>query len=397
MVLRERLSSIFVVSFLQYIVGAFLIIALLNRQHDLILLTILILGIMIGARLWSRFSLPGIFTRASLDKHRAFPDEILHFDIHAENRKWLPVRLYMDMPAEGALERVNKDGFKNECSLLWYQKANFQWEFACRHRGVHRVGPPHIEAGDLFGFFSRRQKEEKEPVHVIVYPRLIPIKPFSFLRKDFFGEPGAKSPVQDPIYMLGTRDYQHWQPARYIHWKASARHNRLQEKVFEPSAQEKILLMLDVASFKEHNARDDFERTLEAVASMAVQCDKKGYASGFLTNGVIKGASGFLPVSRGQKKLSAILENLARLQMESGGSFTDVLLHGLPISWGISAVCFSYMADKTLHNLEELFLHRRRHLIFVVCKTPSENQGFVPGIRKKVFTLDEICIKEPGS
>jgi len=396
MVLRARISSLFNSLLLQFAAGVFLIIALLKGQRDLILLTILILAVMTGARLWSRLSLRGVFTRSSVDRYRAFPDETLHFDMHAENRKWLPVKLYMDMPSEGTLERITRDGINNECSLLWYQKTHFQWEFACRNRGVHQVGPPRIETGDLFGFFSRMNKEEKEPVHVIVYPRLIPLKAFSFPRKDFFGEPGARSPVQDPIYILGTRDYQHWQPARYIHWKASARHNRLQEKVFEPSAQEKVLLMVDVAHFKENSAVDEFERTLEAVASLAVQCDEKGYALGFLTNGIVTGGSSFVPVSRGQKQLSAILETLARLKIESSGAFTDVLLHGLSFSWGISAVCFSYMADKTLHNLEDFFLHRRMPVTFVLSKIPSENQVFMRDIRKKVLTLDEICMKQPG-
>ncbi|MBW1691959.1 MAG: DUF58 domain-containing protein, partial [Deltaproteobacteria bacterium] len=49
--------------------------------------------------------------------------------------------------------------------------------------------------------------------------------------------------------MLGTRDYQNWRPARHIHWKASASHNRLQEKVFEPSEQEKVLLAVEVSQF----------------------------------------------------------------------------------------------------------------------------------------------------
>lgn len=396
MFLRARISSIFNALILQLTAGVFFIIALLNGQRELLLLTALILAVMTGARLWSRFSLAGVIIRTSLDRYRAFPGETVQIDVHAENRKWLPARLYVDMPAEGALERVDKDGFENECSLLWYQKARFQWEFECRNRGVHRVGPLHIETGDIFGFFSRGRKDKEEPSDVIVYPRLVPLKQFYFPRKEFFGEPGAKSPVQDPVYILGTRDYQHWQPARYIHWKASARHNRLQEKVFEPSAQEKILFMLDVAPFKENTAHGDFERTLEVLASMAAQCDEKGHALGFLTNGVVKGGPAFLPVSRGQRQLSAILENLARLQIESTGAFTDVLLHGLSSSWGISAVCFSYMADETVHNLESWFLHRRIPVMFVVSRSHSENQGSVHGIRKKMTALDEVIVKEPS-
>ena len=45
---------------------------------------------------------------------------------------------------------------------------------------------------------------------------------------------------------------------------------RLQEKVFEPSEQQKVLLTLDVATFKERPQLNYFERAIEVVASLAV-------------------------------------------------------------------------------------------------------------------------------
>ena len=134
-----------------------------------------------------------------------------------------------------------------ESSLWWRQKADFRWELKAQRRGVYPIGPPRITVADLLGFFPKER--EQAPLQIIVYPRIIPLVPFSVPRRDFFGVPGKKSPVKDPIYILGTRDYQHWQPAKYIHWKASARHSRLQEKVFDPSEQEKVLLVLDVTPF----------------------------------------------------------------------------------------------------------------------------------------------------
>jgi uncharacterized protein (DUF58 family) len=299
----------------------------------------------------------------------------------------------MDIPVRGALEAINQVGLHNECGLLWYQKARFQWELLCRQRGVHLVGPPHIETGDLFGFFSKSKKAEQESVHIIVYPRLIPLKSITFPRRDFFGLPGAKSPVQDPIYIMGTRDYQNRHPARYIHWKASARHNRLQEKVFEPSAQEKTFLVVDVAPFAENQAHDEFERTLEAVASMAVQCDQKGYALGFLTNGVVKGAQAFVPVSRGAQQLSTILEILARLSMRPEGSLVDLLRNRSSFHWGMSSVCFSYEPDTTWHAVENYFTHRKIPMMFIAYKGDAGPRLEMLGVHTKVMTLDEICIK----
>ena len=89
-----------------------------------------------------------------------------------------------------------------------------------------------------------------------------------------------------------------------FHWKASARHNRLQEKVFESTHQEKILLVVDVGSFARHQAEEDFERALEVVASLAVRLDQQGHALGLIANGcLVGGGPAIVPVARNDQQL----------------------------------------------------------------------------------------------
>jgi len=391
---ENRLPTIFIVPLMQFFVGALLFVALLQSQRDLAVLALLVLGVMGGTRLWSRVSLSGIKCYSIVDKGNVFPDEMLTLHIRVENAKFLPVCLQMKVPVDGSLNPSSGDTtFTNESGLLWYQRARFQWELVAQRRGIHRVGPPYVKVGDLFGFFLR-EIEEQEDLHVIVYPRLVPIKPVSLPRRDFFGVPGAKSPVQDPIFILGTRDYQHWQPARYIHWKASARHNRLQEKVFEPSEQEKALLVVDVDQFAKNNAAEGFEHTLEAVASLAVQFDQKGYAVGFVTNGVVDGGPTILPIARNAQQLPSILEVLARLRMKVKGDLVDTLHRGLQLTWGVSCVHFSYEEDMTALTTEEYFSHRKIPVVFVVCRPRSLLGDIGHKVRGKVYNLDEIRIKE---
>jgi uncharacterized protein (DUF58 family) len=391
---ESRLPTIFIVPLMQFFVGILLFVALLHSQRDLSVLALLVLGVMGGARLWSRVSLSGIKCYSMIDKGKVFPDEILTLHIRVENAKFLPVWLQMKVPVDGSLNPSSGDRtFTNESGLLWYQRAHFNRKLVAQQRGIHHVGPPYVKVGDLFGFFYR-EREEQEDLHVIVYPRLVPLKPIFLPRRDFFGVPGAKSPVQDPIYILGTRDYQHWHPARYIHWKASARQNRLQEKVFEPSEQLKILLVVDVDEFKKNNAAEDFEHTLEAVASLAVQFDQKGYAVGFVTNGVVDGGPTILPIVRNPQQLPAILEVLARLKMKVEGDLVDTLHRGLQLTWGVSCVHFSYKEDMTALTTEGYFSHRKIPMVFVVCRPRSLLGDNEYKVRGKVYNLDEIRIKE---
>jgi uncharacterized protein (DUF58 family) len=391
--LESRLPSIFIVPLVQILVGVLLFIALLHGQRDLTILALLVLGVTIGARLWSRLSLSGIRCSSMVDKHRLFPGEPLTLHVSTENAKFLPVWLQMSLPVESALDPSSGEvSFTNECGLLWYQQAHFNWGLVARRRGVHRVGPPSIKVGDLLGFFTREKKEEAD-LQVIVYPRLVPLKPVSLPRRDFFGVPGAKSPVQDPIYILGTREYQHWRPARHIHWKASARHNLLQEKVFEPSEQEKVLLAVEVSQFERENASEDFERTLEVIGSLAVQSHQRGYAVGLVTNGVVKGGPSVLPLVRSPQQLSSILELLARLKMRAEGRLVDRLYRALKLPWGVSCVHFSYEQDEAALVTAQYFSRRRIPMIFVVCSPRSSSEGDGHSLGGKIHSLDEIRIE----
>jgi len=391
------IPTIFVTPLMQFFVGLLLFIALLHGQRDLIVFSILVLGVVFGAKLWTRISLSGIKSHSAVNKQKVFPGEKLTLRINAENKKFLPVWLQMQVPVTGSIHPSSGETtLTKEDSLLWYQRAYFEWELTAERRGIHQIGPPHILAGDLFAFFSRKKKEE-EFHQIIVYPRIVPLKSFPLPRRDFFGVPGTKSPVQDPIYILGTRDYQHGQPAKYIHWKATARHHRLQEKVFEPTEQEKVLLVVDVGQFESVKAEEEFETTLEIVASLAVQMDKRRFALGLVTNGAIFGGGpAIVPITRNRQQLPAILEVLARLQMKSKGDLIDTLRRGLEVHWGMSCVHFSYEEDGTVLAAEQYFKHRKTPVMFFVCQPRFTARKDHSKVWHKIHCIDDIRIKESG-
>ncbi len=392
------MPPLFTVSLVQVFVGVLLFIALLNGQRDLTALTLLVLAVMSGTRLWARLSLSGLKCHFSVDKHKAFPGEKLAITVGAENAKLLPIWLELHIPIGNLLLRSSDQKvLTKQSSLLWYQQTQFEWELIAERRGVYPIGPLHILAGDLFSFFTKHERIG-ESHSIIVYPRLVPLQSFPLPRHDFFGVPSAGNPVQDPIYVLGTRDYQHGQPSKYIHWKASARHNRLQEKVFEPSVQEKVLLVVDVAPFAEHNAADEFESSLEAVASLAARLDQAGHAVGLTTNGSIKGGKpAAVPVTRNYRQLSIILETLARLEMKADWNIMDMLRRRLAETWGISCVYFGHQDDETVTSANEYLAQHHTPVVFLVCHShvPPAKNGHGP--RRRVYCLDDLKIKEAGS
>jgi len=388
-----RLPTLLIIPLIQIFVGVLLIIALLNDYRELTVLILIAFAILIGTKVWSRLSPAKILHETMVDKPRGFPGEIFTFSARIRNAKILPVLARLSLSFSKDFQpAASPAALKKNCSLLWYQEVNFKCRLNALRRGVHRLGQAELRTGDLFGFYSRAAVTARAP-EVIVYPRLVSIQPVRLPRRDLFGIPGAKSPIEDPVYVYGTRQYQSGRPARYIHWKASARLSQLQEKICEPAVQEKILLIVAVDHFFTSQARADFEKTLEVAASAAVFFDRAGFAVGLVTNGVLKGGgSAVLPIGKGSRQIPKILETLARLQMTPSANLGNILKHGLKLPWGTTAVSLTYDSGELCQDMVAFFKHRRAPLVSIVCRREPAPVGDPKRQPVNIMTLEDICV-----
>ncbi len=344
----QREPTIFSSRLISSLVALLLFTALLYRQNNLALLTLLILLLMGGAKIWSRMSIAKVSCSIHTNKQRLFPEETVSLTTEIVNAKFLPVWVRINWSHTSALgSQGDRPQTHQEAGLLWYQRATFTQDLVARKRGCYQLGPSHLATSDVFGFFSTR-KRQTEQLEIIVYPRIVALSAISMPKHDLFGTPGNQSPVKDPVYIIGTQDYQPARPARHIHWKASARRLKLQEKVFEPSEQGKVFIILDVHSFEKELDFDAFEDTLEVIASLCIRLNQMGLAVGFFTNGTIKGTDiSSIGAGRGSHQLTTILEILGRIQMRSQGGISSLMqkFHGLQS--GASWACFCYRPGKT--------------------------------------------------
>ena len=358
----RRVPSLFATSLILFMVGVLFFVSLLTAHRDLITLSILVFAVIGGLKAWSRFSSKKMTSHFILEKNRIFAGDQLVLKAAVENGKPIPVWLEVLVQCNSVSSLVqNGTALTGQGTLLWFQKTIFSWTVKDTRRGVCRIGPLRIASGDLFGFFQV-EKETGEVTEALVYPKLVPLGPFLLPRRDFFGNPGGESPVDDPVYILGTTDYQNGRPAKYIHWKASARHYRLQEKVFESTEQEKILLVVDVEQFAAGHMESEFENILEVVASVAVRLDIQGCAVGLFTNGETQGSAPVVSVSRSLQQLTSILETLARLHMKAQGKLID-MLRAYDIPWGTSCIYFTFRENDSTDAIKAHFKRRKVPLI----------------------------------
>jgi uncharacterized protein (DUF58 family) len=387
-----RLPSILIIPVIQIGAVIFLFIALLNRHRELTVLLLVVLSILVGVKIWRRLSTAKIGYETFLDKQRVFPGEKLSLSTRIRNAKLLPVLAEISASFATSFQTMDdpKD-LKKGCSLLWFQEVSFEWPLIACRRGVYRMDPAYLKVGDLFGFYASKIDSDSA-VDVIVYPRLIPLKPLRLPRLEMFGIPGVRSPIEDPVYVYGTREYQSGRPARYIHWKASARLSRLQEKICEPAAQEKILLIIDVDSFCKRQTRSDFEKILEVAGSLAVKLDRDGVAVGMATNGEIKGGGApIIPIGRGAQQIPKILETLARLRMSPIMNLRQLLRRGLRLPHGTTIIYLTYDSGQSCHEMSAFFQHRRQPTITIVCHGVPPLVNLREPRMANVLTVEDIC------
>ncbi len=374
--LQTRETTIFAVPLVRIMVAALLLIALLNGQTALSLLSILILVVVTGANIWSRFSIKAVSFSSALERSRAFPFEPIKLKIEVQNHKILPLRLQLRIASSGnALVAAEGSPPTFESGLLWYERASFEYSFMAVRRGIYPVGRLKGSVSDLLGFFQHEISRD-QGLELVVYPSIHPVNDISIPRRELFGMPGEKNPVHDPVYLLGTREYQPWRPARYIHWKASARRRLLQEKLFQPSEQEKALLAIGMGGFQDKADEDILEKALEAAASLAVYLERKGCAVGLATDALVKGqAHAGVPVGRGAGQIARILETMARIQPEKKNILPDSIRTVLGSSWGVTCIHFTAEDPSADMPFNDLLKRRRIPLLRVLCKKEPSFSG----------------------
>jgi uncharacterized protein (DUF58 family) len=391
--LDEAPASAFLIFIVQVFMLFSLFFALLYDEAELTLFSLIILALGLGSYLWSRASLNHVDCKIALNRTRFFSGERMKVSVRVINSKLLPLLFKVDFFVPRTI--VGSDvsqWISAESGLLWYQQYVFSKEFFPNKRGIYNLGPPLLRGGDLFGFFFRN-KEIKERFEIVVYPRIVNIRPVSLPKKEFYGIPGTHSPVEDPVFVFGTRDYQPGRPARRIHWKASARYNRLLEKLCEPAEQEKVLVLLDVDQFDNEQAKEDFERSLEVIASLILQMDRRGIAVGFATNGNILGKrSRIIPISRNVLQMASILEVLARMGAEKTGTVTDILSRGYKIPGGVSSIYFAYNSCNQTRFAEAYLKNRNIPVRFVMAQKSNAVEITGDLQEKNTFYLDNILV-----
>lgn len=381
-------SSFFGFTLSILLLGVLLFTALVNRSVGLASLAGTTLLLMAGSSLWTRFAPFRLSLHIHLDRNKLFPEEMVHLELSVHNAKLLPFFLSI----EGPFHLVGQT-LVNPFSQLHYS-----WNIPLDRRGVYPLEACSLTFTDPFGL-SRTKRTMPLKEEIIVYPRLKRIEGSTTQFQEFFGLHPAKGLVEDPAWYAGTREYIGSRPARFIHWKSSARIGKVQEKIFEPTSHAKILVLVKVDGFARHLfrlgsadpsverfSRNDlekaFETLLETVASYTYLAFQQGASFAFVTDGELVGdPEPFLSMGSGYEHLGRFLEKLARLRFPlpyptgAGSRSPSDRFYRLSYElgrWGTGYIYSCYERAEGLYARQFLSPHRRDRLLILPATGEAE-------------------------
>jgi len=316
---------------------AVLLLAAWNGQAVIVILLGLALSAAGLAKLWSRFSLSSVSAQRLFSENRAFPGESLELKLKLSNRKLLPlpwIQIASEIPSQllpenASLPSGDRPGTKllsHVTSLLWYTSVSWRQRLHCQRRGYYRLEPVTVTSGDIFGWYPRLTIWQTTD-EIIVYPKIFPIAQLAIPSLYPMGETVAERRIfEDPTRTIGVRDYTPHDGLRHIHWKASARHQNLQVKVFEPTTTLKVALFLAVDSFPSYGVNtDDFELGISTAASIANYIVQQRSQVGLFVNSPLPDSEQPIKIlpGGGLPQLLRILEALAKVTYVTSRSFAD--------------------------------------------------------------------------
>ena len=305
-------------------------IGLLASSPVVIILGMLVLGSSTAGRLWARVSLEEVTYSRTISERRLFVGETAQLTLTLQNRKGIPVpwvevreQLPRDLPVLGT--RTTAGGapgvvvLRRNTALGRHDRLDWPVTIRAVQRGYFRVGPTRLRSGDIFGFFEREEVAPIPATSVVVYPLTYALPELGLDSARPFGElRGGNRIYEDPSRVVGVRDYQPGDPMKRIDWNATARVQRLQSRLYEPSRAQAIVVALNIETFARGWQGSDpivLERGVSVAASVARWAAEADLAVGVIANGAFPGQGRPIRIGVGRhpERLNRILEALAAI------------------------------------------------------------------------------------
>lgn len=321
--------------------AALVIIGLVAASVPLVGLGMLVAATGGLARLWARLSLEEVRYERELSERRVFVGEEIELRIRLANGKALPVPwlevqelLPEALPVTGGHTtpsgRAGLVMLNRTTALARHERLEWKLSLKAERRGFYRIGPTRLRSGDLFGLFDREAAVGRSD-GLVVYPRTYSLPDLGIGGARPFGdERGGQRIFEDPVRVMGVRDYVPGDPLKRIDWSATARAGRVQSRLYEPSRTRAVIVALNITTMERswHGADPVLlERSVVVAASIAQWAFEAGSSLGLIANGAFPNADRPIRIGAGRRpdQLARVLEALGMVGPLTTSSLADEL------------------------------------------------------------------------
>lgn len=263
-----------------------------------------------------------------------------------------------------ALERFGNSQIPVELpSLEPNESATITTLLPTESRGVFRVGPLDVTRTDPFGLVRSGEPEEGV-ASLWVHPTIHQVDPFpTGFARDLEG-PESGEALEGGITFHTLRDYVRGDDLRQIHWRSSARVNKLMVRHNVDHHQPRSLVVLDNRASSYDG--DVFEDAVRAAASVVVSSMSRGFEFRFITTDGIE-MDQRMPAAK-------VMDRFAEVGLTFLGSIGDALEIAQGDLGGVSMLLITGTASTD--ELERVNLFRDRFDALTVAQfSPSGRES----------------------
>jgi len=292
----------------------------------------------------------------------------------AQNGSFLPVA-WMEID-----DHSNFPGYPASKVESMASRQNKTWriEWLCRRRGRYHLGPLTLRAGDPFGFFTVQQ-EYPDTISFLVFPPVVDLPGVELPRGSVAGSTsgGAKA-LQITNIAASVRDYQPGDSFKRIHWRTTARLNKLFVKEYdlERSSDLWIILDMDHATLLGEDEESTEEYAVRIAVALANRVLRENRAVGLLASSA---EQILVAPDKGGAQFNRLLTDLAAVHADGSTPLADTLnLAGPLLGRGatVAIITSAYQLD-WVRSAVSLAQHGLAPVAFVV--DPASFGGVVQG------------------
>lgn len=212
------------------LISASLIIGLFTGERMLFSVAYLLGGLILISLVWSLFAVRWIRISRRTHAQQAQVGRMIEETFTVRNtaiipKLWLEVRDHSNLPGHRASHVVP--------AMAGRGRYTWSVQTLCLSRGEFRLGGLTLVSGDPFGFFVT-PRVINDSKRLLVYPQVVPIKRFELpAGLTSGGESQRKRSATVTTNASGVRDYVPGDSLNRVHWKSTARKDRLIVKEFE--------------------------------------------------------------------------------------------------------------------------------------------------------------------